>query len=193
MNWPDFRGAGHFLPRAAGAGALAALLAVAACSPTFNWREVQADGELSALLPCKPDRAERALPLGGDRVPLRMAGCEAGGATFAIAWMPGGEPAQASARLGAWQAAARQAWAGAEVAEATAALPRAATTPAPLELRMHGAAAPAAAGARPADARMRWFAHADAQGTLTLYQATVLGHPAANDAADTFFEGLHLR
>src|SRR5689334_7855840 len=66
--------------------AAAAVFALAACSPTFNWREVPiADAGLVALLPCKPDRAERALPLGAESVRVDMAGCEAGGATFAVA------------------------------------------------------------------------------------------------------------
>ena len=40
---------------------------------------------------------------------------------------------------------------------------------------------------------MRWFARADAQGRVTLYQATVLGQPSAVDAATTFFDGLQPR
>ena len=36
-----------------------------ACTPTFNWRETPVgDDGMIALLPCKPDRATRALPLG---------------------------------------------------------------------------------------------------------------------------------
>ena len=64
---------------------LAAALALAAlggCSPTLNWRETRFDGaDLTAMLPCKPDRAERTVPLAGRDAPLRMQGCEAGGAT----------------------------------------------------------------------------------------------------------------
>src|SRR3954447_11373852 len=48
---------------------------LAACSPTFNWREVPVgDADVVVLLPCKPDRATRQLPLGTDMVPVDMAG-----------------------------------------------------------------------------------------------------------------------
>ena len=63
----------------------ALLLAVTAvaCSPSLNWREVSLNG-MVALLPCKPDHAERVLQLGAIQVPLRMSGCEASGALYAI-------------------------------------------------------------------------------------------------------------
>ena len=61
-------------------------LALAACSPAFNWREVRPDNtRLSFLLPCKPDKAEKVVPLGGQPTTLAMLGCDAGGATFAVA------------------------------------------------------------------------------------------------------------
>ena len=77
---------------------LAALAVLAAaCTPVFNWREVPVgEGDLVALLPCKPDRAERMLPLGTEAVRIDMAGCEAGGVTFAIAHAEASGPAQAS-------------------------------------------------------------------------------------------------
>lgn len=83
----------------------AAFLALAACNPTFNWREVRPEGTaLSLLLPCKPDRAEKTVPLGGRPVPLRMLGCDAGDATFAVAVADIGDAAKAEAVLAQWQA-----------------------------------------------------------------------------------------
>lgn len=65
---------------------LLALAWLNACSPTLNWREVRPEGTaLRLLLPCKPDKAEKAVPLGGQNTRLRMQGCQADGATFAIA------------------------------------------------------------------------------------------------------------
>ena len=62
------------------------LAALSACTPTFNWREVRFEqAGLSALLPCKPDRATRVVQLGGQAVTATMAGCEAGGAMFTVA------------------------------------------------------------------------------------------------------------
>ena len=64
----------------------AAVLALAGCSPALNWREVRPEASsLRLLLPCKPDRAEKSVPLGGQPALLRLMGCDADGATFAVA------------------------------------------------------------------------------------------------------------
>ena len=53
----------------------AALLGLAACSPTFNWREVRVESApLKAMLPCKPDRGSRAVPMAGRQVELQVLG-----------------------------------------------------------------------------------------------------------------------
>lgn len=83
---------------------LAALLALAACSPAFNWREVRPENtRLSLLLPCKPDKAEKVVPLGGQATTLSMLGCDAGGATFAVAVADVGNAAQTAPVLALWQ------------------------------------------------------------------------------------------
>jgi hypothetical protein len=57
-----------------------------ACTPAFNWREVAFDGlPVVALLPCKPDRGERSVPLAGVPRQMLMAGCKAGEAMFTVA------------------------------------------------------------------------------------------------------------
>ena len=62
------------------------LCANVACTPAFNWRDVGFDHlPVAALLPCKPDRATRILPIAGAPRTMVMAGCEAGGATFTVA------------------------------------------------------------------------------------------------------------
>lgn len=165
---------------------VAALLT--ACSPTFNWREVPVAGsDLTALLPCKPDRAERAVPLGAESVRVDMTGCEAGGATFAIAHASASGPAQAAAWLDAWRTATRAqlgAPGKAQLTETPAALQRATAVPAALRLE----------GGRPgaAPVQVLWFAQSQKDGSVALYQATVLGTPASSEASRTFFEGLHL-
>jgi hypothetical protein len=56
------------------------------CTPALNWRDVAFDVmPVTALLPCKPDRGERSVPLAGANRQMVMAGCEAGGATFTVA------------------------------------------------------------------------------------------------------------
>ena len=84
--------------------ALATLLALAACSPAFNWREVRPENtRLSLLLPCKPDKAQKVVPLGGQATALSMLGCDAGGATFAVAVADLGDAAKAAPVLALWQ------------------------------------------------------------------------------------------
>lgn len=73
---------------------LLAGLAAVACTPSLNWREVPL-GRLTTLLPCKPDRATRPVTLSGKSVTMEMAGCEAGGAMFAISRIQAGDAAQA--------------------------------------------------------------------------------------------------
>ncbi|MBS0453249.1 MAG: hypothetical protein JSS14_18290 [Proteobacteria bacterium] len=160
----------------------------AACSPTFNWREVPigGDAELVALLPCKPDRAERSLQLGSQPVAVRMIGCQAGGATFAVAQAGASDTAQAQGWVAAWQGQARAQWAGLHIEEQPATVPRAAPVPAPLKLSASGQAE------EKPPVRQLWFAHQQRNGTVSLYQATVLGTPSAPDAAQTFFEGMRL-
>lgn len=86
-----------------GAGLLL-LLALAACNPAFNWREVQPEGtQLHLLLPCKPDKAQKMVALGGQPTTLSMLGCDAGGATFAVAVVDLADMTQAAPVLAVWQ------------------------------------------------------------------------------------------
>jgi hypothetical protein len=81
--------------------------AASACSPTFNWREVRADGApLQALMPCKPESAVRSVPLGGLPTALHMQSCDAGGLTFAVAWAELDDAARAPEALAQWRGAA---------------------------------------------------------------------------------------
>ena len=81
-------------------------LALSACSPSQNWREVAFEGtSFKAQLPCKPDRTTRSVPLGGVPVDLQVVGCESGTAMVAVmsAALPVGS--DASAVMAAWQKA----------------------------------------------------------------------------------------
>ena len=170
--------------------ALVAAALLAACSPTFNWRDVPlGDAGLIAMLPCKADKANRAVPLGAESVQVDMTGCEAGGATFAIAHASASGPEQAEAWLRAWHAATRGQLGEAQVAETPASVQRATAAPAPLRLdaqprqQQQGASAPV---------QVLWFAQSQKDGTVALYQATVLGKPSSPEASKTFFESLRL-
>lgn len=63
---------------------------LAACSPALNWREVRIE-QLAALLPCKPDHAERTVRLGMQDVVLQMSGCEASGSLYAVSHARAGQ------------------------------------------------------------------------------------------------------
>ena len=62
---------------------LPCLVALAACSPRYDWREARLDaGELTALLPCKPDHATRPVAFGEGRLDVHMMGCAVGQTTL---------------------------------------------------------------------------------------------------------------
>ena len=95
-------------PRCALAVALVATLA--ACNPVLNWREVPLEG-IVALLPCKPDHAQRTVQLGSpsgvaQTVTLQVSGCEAAGALYAISHVRVADLAQVPSAQAAWRQAA---------------------------------------------------------------------------------------
>ena len=82
-------------------------LGLAACSPTFNWRDVRPDGtQLVLLMPCKPDKAQKTVPMAGHATTLNLLSCDAGGATFAVAVADVKDASKAAAVLTQWQSAA---------------------------------------------------------------------------------------
>jgi hypothetical protein len=99
--------------------ALAVTLAMlVACTPTFNWREVRAESmPLKAMLPCKPDKTTRTVTMAGREVELRVLGCDAGGATFAILSGDVADPLRSAAVLGRWKAATLSGLRGADTSE----------------------------------------------------------------------------
>lgn len=79
---------------------------LAACNPTFNWREVRVDPPgLLAMLPCKPDKGARTVPMAGREVSLNVLGCETGGATFALMQADIGDAARTGEVLAQWRVA----------------------------------------------------------------------------------------
>lgn len=88
------------------ASLLLAGLGLTGCSPTFNWREVRVEPTaLKAMLPCRPDKASRRVPMAGRQVELEVLGCEAGGATFAVMFADIGDPSRAGEALTQWKIA----------------------------------------------------------------------------------------
>lgn len=177
-------------PRILGASAvLLALLALLACTPALNWREARPDGaSASALLPCKPDRATRSVPLGGVPTELAVAGCTAGGMTFALmsAHLPAGQPADAV--LAGWQQATL-----ANMQADAAAVQRSDFRPAgglPLPHAQRLVAQGRDVQGRPVLAQAVWTARAGEGGGTELLHAVTYADSAQPDAADAFFAGI---
>lgn len=163
---------------------LAALLALAACSPALNWREVRPEGtRLNLLLPCKPDKAQKVVPLGGRPTPLSMLGCDADGATFAVAVADVGDPSQAASVLALWQ----------DLALANMKAAPASRQPLPLKVPGATPGTPAtrvqAQGQRADGAAVSGQAAYFAQGSQ-VFQVVMYAPRIAPEVAETFFSSL---
>lgn len=158
------------------------LLGLGACSPALNWRNVSL-GELALTLPCKPDRAQRTVPLGAQNLDMEMVGCEADGALFAVSRVglpPGGDSEQLRAQ---WQAASLLQM----KAQGRPILAPLSTNAQALPLRGLTASGQAADG-RAVQARLAW---ADA-GT-DVYHFAVYAARITPEMADPFFDGVKAR
>ncbi len=165
------------------AAALAATLA--ACAPTLDWREARPEGSAAVLLfPCRPQQQRRDVTLAGRLVAMRMNGCNAGGANFALATVDARDPGQVTAELAALRT---QLLANIGSSAEAQPLVLAGATPNPESVRLR------AVGNRPDGSRVVADAAFFVKG-LTLYQATVLGSGDApgGEAVDTFFGAIRL-
>jgi len=163
---------------------LAALTALAACSPTFNWREVRPEGTgLSLLLPCKPDKAQKVVPLGGRATSLSMLGCDAGGVTFAVAIADVGDATQAGQVLAQWQTLTLANMKALPASQQPLALKIPGASPSLPVARLQGQ------GQRADGAAVSGQAAYFAQGSQ-LFQAVMYAPKIAPDVAETFFASL---
>ncbi len=170
-------------PRSAPVIAGAALAAaLAACSPTLDWREFVPEGSAIAVtFPCRPDRHARPVALGGARLRMELLVCDAGGATYALGFVDVADPASIGATLADWRTTA-----AANIQAGTAPL-------APWPLR--GATPNQQAGRVTLDGRLpdgapvREHAAFFVRG-LRVYAATVIGAQPSAAAVEIFFGGL---
>jgi hypothetical protein len=155
---------------------------LAACSPTFNWREVRPDEtRLALLLPCKPDKAEKMVPLGGRPTSLRLLGCDTGGATFAIAVADMGDAARVADVLTQWQALTLANMKAGAPQVSSLILRGAAPSPVPVLVKAQGQRADGTA----VNGQAAYFA----QGTQ-VFQAVVYADKLAPEVAETYFASL---
>lgn len=159
------------------------VLALCACSPTYDWRETRlGDGELMSLFPCRPDHHRRQVPLAGAARWMNLSSCQAGDTTFAVSMVD----AERVDQLGAtYDALARSLSTnlGAAPAAPAASASVAGATP-------HPAAGAVVLEGRRSDGKSVQ-AHSLMFGRgLHVYQATVLGQRVDPAAAEAFFSAL---
>lgn len=158
--------------------------ALCACSPTFDWREMQAEGSgVVASFPCKPDRHVRTVPLAGQAVRMEMLVCSAGGATFGLSFVDVGDPARVTSTLLELQRLAIANIAASSSGSAPLQVAGMTPNPGAVRLRLEGRG-PDGTGV---SEQAGFFVKG-----LRVYQATVLGKSWPSEAADTFFAGLRL-
>jgi len=165
--------------------AAAFLLALAACSPAIDWREVHVtDGgtDLRVPFPCRPARVERALPLAGQPLVLALQSCEAGGLTVGLATAEVGNPAQVAPVLAALADGARRGLDAMPQATEAAAVPGA--TPGAVRLHLQGR--------RPDGSAVHKDVWLFSRGTR-VYQATLVGSALAPADQAAFRDGLHFQ
>jgi hypothetical protein len=163
------------------------LLTLSACSPAYNWRDLQPAGTpLQALMPCKPDAAQRTVPLGGVPTLMNMHSCEAGGHTFAVAWADATAEERVPEILTGWRAGSL---AAIRVDPATAA-DVSAEWPVAVSGAQHLRGLQGM-GQDPQGEITQLRAAYFSKGTL-VFQAAVFGPAIPDEVLTTFFEGLRL-
>ncbi len=160
--------------------AVLALAGLAACNPTFNWRDVRPDDtRLSLLMPCKPDKAQKTVPLAGQPTELMLLSCDAGGVTFAVSAADLKDASKVAATLSQWQSAAL---ANIKSGPVTASAFKSTGLPG-------GAAMVSATGKRANGQSVSSQAAYFSQGSQ-IFQAAMYADKIAPEVADTFFSGL---
>jgi hypothetical protein len=164
---------------------LLAVLALAGCSPTLDWRELRPEGgQAQASLPCKPASHARRVTLAGVSVQMSMYACSAAGTTFALTFADLGDPALVSSAL-------------AELATAVATHVRASAPAASQPFAVRGmtpnanAALWHVAGTLPDGRAVQERAALFAHGT-SVYQATMLGPTLDVATQEAFFGALRI-
>lgn len=164
------------------AAALLLGVAAAGCSPTFNWREVRTEPSgLRALLPCKPEKGSRRVPMAGREVELHVTGCDAAGATYAVFQADIGDPALASDTLDRWHRAT--------LSNLRAGAARAEPFVPPGAAAMPASQRTSAAGHRPDGSAVQGEAAYFARGSQ-VFQAVVYAGALKQEWTQPFFQGL---
>jgi hypothetical protein len=156
---------------------------LAACTPTFNWRELRPDGSQAQLMfPCRPASQVRGVVLAGGRVEMTMFACTAGDTVFALSFADVKEPARVAAALDELAVAVRSHVQPSSVpASQPAAVPGMTPMAQAVQWRL--------AGRLPDGREMQERAALFSRGTQ-VYQATMLGAKLDAQAQEVFFGAL---
>ena len=156
---------------------------LSACSPRFDWRRVVVDNAgFEAVLPCRPDRQTRTVPLADTPLQMTLLACEHGGHTFGLATVEVSDPAQVAPVLRALADAARQSVHGRLLAREP--LQLTGGTPGADSLRMR------LEGERPDGSAVHEAVWLFARGTR-VYRATAIADQLDDSALAAFGDGLH--
>jgi len=159
-------------------------LLLSGCSPALNWRLVRTEvASLTFLLPCKPDRASKVVPLGGQASTLSMVGCEADGAMFALAVADSAVPAQAAELLTQWQNLTLAHMRAGAHTQSPFLVKGASSPPSPVRVQAQGQQA----DGRAVQSQAVYFARGS-----QLFQAVIYAPMVSAEMADTFFSGINL-
>ncbi len=168
--------------RASWLAGLAAAYALAACSPTFDWRSVAVPGtQLVAELPCRPSRFQREVSVDSLRLQLFMLSCEAGGVTYVVATADVGDPARVDGVLRALRDSAAGAIRSAGSPAGALNLPGSTPFSGNTSAHLHGQRP----DGQPVDEAIRVFARGS-----RVFQASALGGALPEAALRPFEEGL---
>jgi hypothetical protein len=163
--------------------AAALLIALAACTPTMNWRDTRPQGsDVVMLFPCRPDRDERAVRVAGDALRMQMYSCHAGGALFSLAFVDASDVSRVAPLLLGLRAAAAANVGGSATVRAIV-VPGATPNEQSALLRIEG---------HLPDGRVAVEQAAFFVNGLRLYQATALGDSPAADALEIFFGSIKI-
>ena len=164
---------------------IAGLAGLSACSPRLDWREVRPEGTtLIAQLPCKPSRHARQIELAGQRADMNLMSCQAGDATWAVAWVEQADVRSISPMLEAWRAASVRNVA----AERTQALPLSVPGATPQPSAGHWRSVGKRPDGTAVTQEVALFSHG-----VQVFQATVLTGNSSLPEASVFFAGLRFK
>ncbi|HMN22470.1 MAG TPA: hypothetical protein PKA16_13890 [Ottowia sp.] len=164
-------------------------LVALACTPALNWRTVALESSsASALLPCKPERTRREVPLGGVPTDLAVVGCRSGAMTFAVMTARMSDDVETDAVLAGWQQATL-----ANMRAEAATVERSDFRPAgglPLVHAQRLLARGRGGDGRAVAAQAVWSARAAPGGGAELLHAVVYAEQVQPEVADAFFAGI---